>query len=243
MPIDNKLDPFKPQQPQIPGVPAKAQAAASAAHAQAISETPRARGGWLWPPSLWPMWFRIGLGVGAAIVVAAIVWRARVSSATSAEAPAQVEATHVEAKPAGRAQPLPVGPGEIARARELGAAWSSKQFLFRNPLTSEIVPALAVRLPGGALWGISMREPFGNCQLEYVKNLSVLLTQYNFHAQHPMVVNPCSASVYDLAQYTGGPNGLVRGRVVQGTAIRAPFAIEVVQRGKSIFAVRMESTP
>jgi len=243
MPVDNKLDPFKPQQPQIPGVPAKAKAATSVAPAQAVSEAPRARVDWLWPPSLWPMWFRIVLGVGAAIVIAAVVWRARVSSATPAEAPVQVEATHVEAKPARHAEALPVGPGEIGTARELAAAWSSKQFLFRNPLTSEIVPALAVRLPGGALWGISMREPFGNCQLEYVRNLSVLLSQYNFHAQHPMVVNPCSASVYDLAQYTGGPNGLVRGRVVQGTAIRAPFAIEVVQRGKTIFAVRMESTP
>jgi hypothetical protein len=56
-----------------------------------------------------------------------------------------------------------------------------------------------------------------------------------------MVVNSCSHTVYDLLRY-GGPSdgGLVRGEVVQGTAIRPPMAIEVRVAGKQLVAVRME---
>jgi hypothetical protein len=179
------------------------------------------------------------MAVAAVVLILALAWRARVSSAKPARPEASIPVAPVANSRARPAETLPTGPGEIGTAGELAKPWSSKRFLFRKP-DSELVPALAVRLPGGALWGISLREPYGSCDLGYVTNLGTLHLQYSFNATHPMVVNPCSGSVYDLAQYTGGPNGLVRGQVVRGTAIRAPFAIEIVQRGKSIVAVRME---
>lgn len=176
------------------------------------------------------------------MVVIAIVWigwRAR-SSSKSAAPP--VSGAVVADRPLHykAAKLPPLGPGEIATPAELAKPWSSKRFRFRNATTGEVVPALAVRLPGGELWGISLREPFGNCELDYVTDLSVLESQYHFRAVHPMVVNPCSGSVYDLADYTAGPHGLVRGRVVRGSAVRGPLAIEVVARGKGIVALRME---
>jgi hypothetical protein len=239
MPTETKADPFKPKQPAIPGVPAGVVRETPRAPQQTAAEAPSVLSPPFWPPSAWPVWLRIALASVVVVVVLGLAWRARVSSAKSSEAPTSVPAGPVATAPAKPTKTLPVGPGEIATAGELAKPWSSKQFLFRRA-DSEKVPALAVRLPGGALWGISLREPYGTCELEYVTDLSKLLTEYNFHARHPMVVNPCSGSVYDLAQYTGGPNGLVRGQVVHGTAIRAPFAIEIVQHGKSIKATRME---
>jgi hypothetical protein len=245
MPADRKVDPFKPQEPQIPGVPEKPQAGGGAPDLVQSNQpaTGRSPSFAPWPPSLWPVWLRIGLAAAVVIMIVALAWRARVSSATPSGPPVSASvavASPVAVKPVNT---LPVGPGDIATASELAKPWSSKQFLFRSPVTSELIPALAVRLPGGALWGISLREPYGDCQLDYVTDLSALRSQFDFRAVHPMVVNSCSGSIYDLARYTGGPNGLVRGQVVRGTAIRAPLAIEVSQRGNSIIVGRMEGFP
>ncbi len=57
-------------------------------------------------------------------------------------------------------------------------------------MTAQLGPAMVVRLPGGAYWGFSMREPFGDCQLELVTDLKKLKTAYNFRADHPMVADP-----------------------------------------------------
>jgi hypothetical protein len=241
MPSETKVDPFKPKQPQIPGVPAGVVRETPRVPQRAPAQPPSAPSPAVsvWPPSAWPVWLRIALASVGVVIVLGLAWRARVSSAKPSDVPASAPPAAVATSPPKPVQTLPVAPGEIATAGELAKPWSSKRFLFRRA-DSEKVPALAVRLPGGALWGISLREPYGTCELEYVTDLSKLLTEYNFHARHPMVVNPCSGSIYDLAQYTGGPNGLVRGQVVHGTAIRAPFAIEVVQHGKSIKATRIE---
>lgn len=245
MPVETKVDPFKPKQPEIPGVPAPPSAnkpdvpKAAAAQPAAASAAPAAGALQLWPPSLWPAWLRIGAAAAAVLIIVVLAWRARVSPTRPGGDDASTPASPAAVVSAQPAQNLPVAPGQIATAGELAKPWSSKRFVFRT-LTSEEVPALAVRLPGGGLWGISLREPYGTCELGYATNLGTLHLQYDFTATHPMVVNPCSGSVYDLAQYTAGPNGLIRGQVVHGSAIRAPFAIEVVQRGKNIFAVRME---
>lgn len=137
---------------------------------------------------------------------------------------------------------MPVGPGIIASTRDLAKPWASKRFLFRSDLSSEEVPALVVRLPNGQYWGFSMIEPFGSCKLEYVTDLSVLRTEYNFRANHPMIGDPCTHTVYDLLQYDGGApdGGLVRGAIVHGAGVRPPLAIEIDVQGKQLRAVRME---
>ena len=99
---------------------------------------------------------------------------------------------------------------------------------------------MVVRLPGGALWAFSMREPYGTCDLEYVTDLRRLQQEYDFTASHPMVTDPCNKSVFDLTKYGNAPSGLVRGEVVQGPAFRPPLAIEVRSEKNQIIAVRTE---
>jgi hypothetical protein len=99
---------------------------------------------------------------------------------------------------------------------------------------------MVVRLPGGVFWAISMREPFGTCELEYVTNVQKLEADYQLAADHPMVADPCSHAVYDLTRYSPGPNGVVRGATAKGESIRPPIAIEVRVRGKEVVATRIE---
>jgi hypothetical protein len=99
---------------------------------------------------------------------------------------------------------------------------------------------MVVKLPHGAYWGFSLREPFGKCDLEYVTNLETLRQEYQFDADHPMLVSPCDQTVYDLLRYGFSSAGLVRGDIVQGSGIRPPMAIEIRQHGNEVVAVRME---
>ncbi len=87
-----------------------------------------------------------------------------------------------------------------------------------------------------------MIEPFGTCQLEYVTNLNALRSEYNFRANHPMLGDPCTHTVYDLLQYDNGATdgGLVRGAIVHGVGVRPPMAIEIEVEGRHLRAVRME---
>jgi len=100
---------------------------------------------------------------------------------------------------------------------------------------------MIVHLPDGSYWAFSLREPFGTCDLDYVNDLEKLRTDYNFRASHPMVVDTCNRTVYDLLRYGGSSDGgLVRGDVVEGSGIRPPIAIEVRVEGKQLIAVRTE---
>jgi hypothetical protein len=128
----------------------------------------------------------------------------------------------------------------IATTQELNQTWSAKRFLFPDSVTGKTDPAMVVRLPHGEYWGFSLQEPFGKCELEYVTNLEMLRRNYQFSADHPMLVSPCDQTVYDLLRYGGSSAGLVRGDIVQGTAIRPPMAIEIRQHGNEVVAVRME---
>lgn len=196
MPTGPKFDPFKPQQPQIPGVPANAQAAQNSSSRlvadQHPSGAPPQRTASLPAPSGWPNWLRIGAAAAVVIVILGVAWWVRVSSAKSPEQPSSVAVRDVKPASVEPVESLPKGPGEIATEHDLEQAWSSQQFLFQNAATSEVFPALAVRLPGGALWGISLREPFGRCELEYVTDLHTLRSQYGLRTTHPMVADPCS---------------------------------------------------
>jgi hypothetical protein len=246
MPVDKKVDFFKPQAPTIPGVPVASEKtekaaleppgqmrASSAVKAPAARET-RAK--------------LIGVGAGIGIVLLAGV--ALLSSSHNPPAKANLGPSPEAAAPAApaaapKAEPveeLMIGPGPVATTAELAKPWSEKEFLFRGPFSAEPVPAMVVRLPGGDLWGFSLREPFGECELQYVTDLKTLETDYGFRANHPMVVNPCTHAVYDLMRYGGGApdGGLVRGDIVQGAGVRPPMAIEMRTSGKDIVAVRSE---
>lgn len=247
MPVDNKLDPFRPQEPAIPGVPA----AANAKTEKPVSEQPAqprvpSR---VQPPVAQDARAKmIGVGVGVAVVLlAAVIFlrpvhnsstKSNLDSSVGDAGPA-VPAAAAKTQPA---EKLMIGPGPVATTAELDKPWSSREFLFRGPFSAEPVPAMVVRLPGGELWGFSLREPFGQCELQYVTDLNALETNYGFRADHPMVVNPCTRAVYDLLLYGGGaPNGgLVRGDIVQGAGVRPPLAIEMRTSGKDIVAVRSE---
>jgi hypothetical protein len=173
------------------------------------------------------------------LIIAGVWWSHRSAPQQTVPVPAAMGAAPGEVAPKVQ-EALPMGPGEIASTEELAKPWSSKRFVFHNQLTDEQVPAMVVRLPNGVYWGFSLREPYGSCEMEWVTDLNKLQTDYGFRSQHPMIADPCNHSVFDLARYGNGPNGLVRGEVVHGAAVRPPVAIEVREQGKTILAVRME---
>jgi hypothetical protein len=135
----------------------------------------------------------------------------------------------------------------VAATSEL-KPWAAKRFTFHNRLTGENVSALIIRLPTGSpnqasgYWSFAMKAAYGTCQLDYIDDLQKLRTDYGYHqAGHPMVVNPCSRSVYDPLRYAPLPgNVLARGAVVQGSDLRPPLGIETKVLGKQLLAVRME---
>jgi hypothetical protein len=236
-----KFDPFKPAQPSIPGVPA-----ATPAESQSPSDSPApehvqaARPRKPIPSAVWAaVGLIIVLGLGGG-------WMLLSSSSQPASQQVAADASASTASPypdnGTRAQELPVAPGIVATTREIEKPWASKRFVFRSDLSAQPIPALVVHLPNGQYWGLSMVEPFGTCKLEYITDLSVLRTEYNFRANHPMVGDPCTHTVYDLLQYDGGTpdGGLVRGAIVHGAGVRPPIAIEIEVAGKNLRAVRIE---
>lgn len=212
---------FAAAQPKIPGVP---DAAAKAAGAGNKFSSPA----WL---------FSAICGVLAMGVIGAFLMIAKKSHTAAVAAETM---PHAAPSLPSASAPIPVGPGEIATTSELARAWSSKRFNYVNPLTKVEIPAMVVRMPGGAYWGFSLREPYGGCTLEYMTDLKKLEQDYFVHATHPMVVDPCDRSVFDLASYNQGDAGVVRGAVVHGSAIRPPFAIQIKVKGQSVAAVKME---
>jgi hypothetical protein len=232
MPDEKKLDPFKPPEPNIPGVPPATKKRVAASRSQIGKFKLSAI-----PPLAWII---IGV-VGVVIVGGGLAFhliRAGSGEATVSHA-APLTAPPV-AKPAKPKQILPVGPGVIATTEELKQTWSAKRFLFPDSVTGQVDAAMVVRLPRGEYWGFSLQVPFGKCHLEYVSNLEVLRRDYQFNADHPMVVDPCDHTIYDLLRYGSSSAGLVRGDIVQGTGIRPPMAIEIRERGNAVVAVRME---
>jgi serine/threonine protein kinase len=134
---------------------------------------------------------------------------------------------------------------DVATVSELATPWSSKKFLYRSLSASKYVPALIVRLPGPAssgnsYWAFSTEAPFSNCKLEYISDAEKL-TDYGVYTKHPMVVNPCSRTVFDPLQMKELPGHiLVRGAIMQGYDPRPPYGIEVKVSGNRVLAVAME---
>jgi hypothetical protein len=220
-----KPDPFKPAQPQIPGVP------------DHVSGPPDAR-------KRSSLTAGLIAGVAIALVVGLFAgWRMRASApkravAASQPAAASASASDASASPAAPAE-FPTAPGPVATTDELAKPWAGKKFNFRNDL-GELVPAMVVHLPGGDYWAFSLQEPYGHCEIEFVADPARLRDEYGFTANHPMITDRCTHTVYDLLRYGNSPKGLVRGDIVVGTGPRPPLAIEVRVEGRQIVAGRME---
>lgn len=235
-----KQDPFKPQEPNIPGVtgnPARSKPSSEEPRPIARQTRNSASGADKIPARKWLAIAAIAIGL---VSLTLFLWK---RSSTSGEAQAVPAAAPVIDHPPVAAQSppsVPVGPGPVATTVELAKPWSSKRFTFRASQTTDNLPALVVHLPSGVYCGLSMREPFGNCELEYVTDLQKLARVYDFQAVHPMVGNPCNHAVYDLARYGTGLNGPVRGAIVSGGGVRPPMEIEIKVRGQQIVATQLE---
>jgi hypothetical protein len=234
---EGKIDPFKPQQPRIPGVskPAPEEPPIEAA----AEPAPASRFYGVWPVAKPPNWILAGLA-GALLLGGGIAWVSHSSSAKEAESVARAEPSQPASAAAEPVEKLPIAPGEVATTDELAKPWSSKRFIYRVPGTFKDSLGIVVHLPGGTYWGLSLREPYGNCELEFITDLQKLNAEYHYRANHPMVGNPCTRTVFDLLKYGNAPGGLVRGEIAQGAAVRPPTAIEIRIHEKEILAVRME---
>lgn len=189
--------------------------------------------------------YKLPIGIAAAVlvllVIGSLLWKSRSSAA------ANNVAAPVAADPAPVAQPAisshanePIAPGVIATSDELSQPWASKEFIYRNDLTLQPIPAMVVRLPRGGYWAFSLIAPYGSCHLQFVTDLQKLASDYDYRADHPMVVDPCNKTVFDLLRYGGPMDAEVRGDIVRGASVRPPIAIEVEEHGTSISAVKME---
>jgi len=187
---------------------------------------------------------RSHLWIGGAAVLAiviALVWWAHGAGAPESRLP-QLRSSRSAGQPSQAAQnaPIPVAPGPIAGVADMKQEWSTKAFVYKES-NGDKTPALLVHLPKDAYWAISLREPFGNCQMEFA-SVDKLRSDYNLSAPYPMIGDPCTHTVFDLTQYGEGPNGMVRGAIVAGAAVRPPLAIEVnVKDGKIIASQEEEA--
>jgi hypothetical protein len=185
-------------------------------------------------------------GLAAAVLLTGIVFLWWIKRASHGATRSSVAETAIEASappPAAAASEAAVtdGPVLAATVEELGKPWSAKQFTFVKPFTQEKLDAMVIRLPGGRLWGFALREPYGRCDLEFVTDVGQLAKQYGYRASHPMVASPCSSTVYDPMKVGAiGGNVFVRGEIVQGSGVRPPISIEVLEKGGSIIADRIE---
>lgn len=226
-PSQPQSDRFKAEMPQIPGVaPSSPKRAGFGGPALVIAGS---------------LFVLVAVFVGARLLK-----RPRQQEAAGSSAQIDVPAPAPDLSPA---LPVAVDPNPvIARVGELAKPWDSRLFTFHNSLSGENVPAILIRMPGGSpahasgYWSFAMRAAFGNCRLEFVQDLQKLATDYSYSAaNHPMVGNPCSRTLFDPLKYAQLPgNVLSRGAIVQGSDLRPPLAIEIRIQGKDIIATRME---
>lgn len=213
---------FEAQMPAIPGVEHKL-----AAH----------------PPRSWTY-----VAV-AALVVSTFTgawWLIRTPSGSAAPNSLGADAPPVSSLPEAPAE-THTDPNDIGSVAQFTEPWSSKEFMYSRDLTREKLRAVVVRLPGGnehsvnSYWAFLLQEPYGQCQLEYVSDLQRIADKFAFTAQHPMVVNGCTASLYDPTKMATLPTGAwVRGEIVKGPGFRPPFNIELRIEGDHLIAGRAE---
>jgi hypothetical protein len=223
-------DRFKPEMPRIPGVSA-------GAPNRAASKKPN-------------------LAVLGALAAALLVAAAAAHFAIRprhADAPAAAETPQLQV-PTPAPDPTASYPRAteaeptVATVDEMTSPWSHKDFFFQDRLTGENLPALLLRLPSGSAtqptgyWSFVMRTAYGTCNLEFISDLNRLHRDYGFRAaQHAMIGDPCSRTVFDPEKMTMLPGNIwVRGAIVQGAGVRPPLGIELRIKDKKILAIRHE---
>jgi hypothetical protein len=192
----------------------------------------------------------IGLVVFGIILLFGVRWLSRNKPAeqTRAEQTPQLEIPSPSPDPSSLLPHATESDPVIANVSDLSKPWSSADFFVRNRLTGENIPATIVRLPTGAptlpagYWAFSRKAPYGSCQLEYVPDLKRLREEYGFpRANHPLVGNPCSRTLYDPLKTSNLPGDVwMRGAIVQGSDIRPPLGVEIKIKDKQILAIRSE---
>jgi hypothetical protein len=202
----------------------------------------------------------IAIGAGAAVVLgillAAVFLRPSAPSAPPIEQPAApTDASTTPASPAANAasspatataEVPPIYPDEVAAISEMDKPWSSRHFNFLKKVTMGPIPSMLVRLPGGSArsadsyWAFALKSRYGKCDLELITDLEKLRANFGYRAQHPMVVESCTGTVFDPLQRSTVSGAWVRGAVVQGAGIRPPLMVEVQIKGDRILAVQME---
>ncbi len=242
-PVPSKIT-LKAEMPRIPGLEPKAKpATAETGTEQTGAGEQRGKNRTL------GMW-----AAGLVLAAVLIFFGVRAMQTSGQQEPAPVEPAGQGEAPAPQPRRAPVPPvataehPEIATVAEMAAPWSSKEFFLQTPAAPSGVPALLVRLPGraaeksGSYWAFSTEVIYDRrCRYEYITVLAKLSSDYGFAAEHPMVGNPCTHTVFDperMKQIEG--NILVRGEIVKGTDIRPPLGIDIRVKGKQIQALRIE---
>jgi len=192
----------------------------------------------------------IGLVVLGVLLFFASRWISHIRSSepVRVEPPPQIEVPAPAPDPSAALPHATETNPAIAEISDLAKPWSSADFFVRNRLSGENIPATIVRLPGGSssspsgYWAFSRKAPYGPCELEYITDLDKLKKDYGFRAaNHPLVGNPCSHTLYDPLKTASLPGNIwIRGAIVQGSDIRPPFGIELQIQGKQIQAIRSE---
>ncbi|HET6933017.1 MAG TPA: hypothetical protein VFI45_22015 [Candidatus Acidoferrum sp.] len=192
----------------------------------------------------------IGLVVFGIILLIGVRWLSRNKPVeqTRAEQTPQLEIPSPPPDPSSLLPHATESDPVIANISDLSKPWSSADFFVRNRLTGENIPATIVRLPAGSpalpagYWAFSRKAPYGSCQLEYVPDLKRLRDEYGFpRANHPLVGNPCSRTLYDPLKTSNLPGDVwMRGAIVQGSDIRPPLGVEIKIKDKQILAIRSE---
>lgn len=166
------IDPFHPAQPRIPGVsePAGKPIQAGETHArgeEAGFVTASAGGSAVSPLALKIalkidlkyVW--IGLTLAAVLIMGLLLFHpnTKPESKTAVSLAPPVERAPAAPQPVPVAAMVPTGPGPIATTTQLAKPWSAAHFNFRDPVTSAVVPAMVVRLPGEASGGFRCGSP------------------------------------------------------------------------------------
>jgi hypothetical protein len=186
-------------------------------------------------------------------VIAFLVLRGSGSASSQSATSAAATPSSQEQVPSAAPADLPPAPSTSAARNEIGTLeefahpWTAKKFSYSYLVAHDRSPAIAIRLPIGdgrsatSYWAILLKAPYGKCDLEFVPDPKEVERRFGYAATHPMVVDPCSGTVYDPLRTGTLPNGAwARGEIVQGAGFRPPLLVELRVENGHLVATRAE---